>query len=343
MNSPGLKSAKSTRDPGGASPRLAMGEEMIQPSPDRKCSLASEETPAVEIRQRITDTPEFRAWFGDSKVVDPEGKPLVVYHGTQTPFSSFRPLSYFTAHPNEAAGYALQGGEFERAIGQSRCYRFVAHEGLVIPGPCKSHEVVPYLQDYQGPDDVVFPCEDGLAYRHGGRHFILTGLRLEWEPWPPEGVDVEALPSYERMSIAWNQMVHVVPGTSDLEKMCRQEIREAADAAAHLHPAMMPVYLSLQNPYITDDHTWAAQFLERASGNPGPGTTWLVKKDSEVARLKDLGHDGIIAPSDSVRLANAFGEGPGRDVLNYIIFEPTQVKSVFNRGTFNPTDPDARA
>lgn len=30
----------------------------------------------------VTETPEFKAWFGDSKVVDAEGKPLVVYHGT---------------------------------------------------------------------------------------------------------------------------------------------------------------------------------------------------------------------------------------------------------------------
>ncbi len=29
------------------------------------------------------DTPEFKKWFGDSKVVDSEGKPLVVYHGTK--------------------------------------------------------------------------------------------------------------------------------------------------------------------------------------------------------------------------------------------------------------------
>lgn len=28
------------------------------------------------------DTPVFRSWFGDSKVVDPEGRPLVVFHGT---------------------------------------------------------------------------------------------------------------------------------------------------------------------------------------------------------------------------------------------------------------------
>lgn len=37
-----------------------------------------------------TDTPEFRQWFGDSKVVDEQGKPLTVYHGTSTfGFESF--------------------------------------------------------------------------------------------------------------------------------------------------------------------------------------------------------------------------------------------------------------
>jgi hypothetical protein len=32
-------------------------------------------------RATQTDTPAFKAWFGDSKVVDEDGKPLVVYHG----------------------------------------------------------------------------------------------------------------------------------------------------------------------------------------------------------------------------------------------------------------------
>ncbi|HEY0842476.1 hypothetical protein [Methylotenera sp.] len=35
------------------------------------------------------DTPEFKAWFGDSKVVDANGKPLVVYHGTTADFTEF--------------------------------------------------------------------------------------------------------------------------------------------------------------------------------------------------------------------------------------------------------------
>jgi hypothetical protein len=36
-----------------------------------------------------TTTPEFREWFGDSKVVDAEGKPLVVYHATNDDFEAF--------------------------------------------------------------------------------------------------------------------------------------------------------------------------------------------------------------------------------------------------------------
>ena len=66
-----------------------------------------------------TETPEFKRWFGDSKVVDAEGKPLVVYHGTATPtFEAFSfhhginaPVpnaAYFGDNPavaNDAAGY----------------------------------------------------------------------------------------------------------------------------------------------------------------------------------------------------------------------------------------------
>ena len=63
------------------------------------------------------DTPEFKAWFGDSKVVDDQGKPLVVYHGTRAQFSVFDYSKigeqgraegagfYFTNSKKVAAGY----------------------------------------------------------------------------------------------------------------------------------------------------------------------------------------------------------------------------------------------
>ena len=47
--------------------------------------LRTEESP----RFRKTDTPEFKSWFGDSKVVDEKGRPLVVYHTTNQDFTVF--------------------------------------------------------------------------------------------------------------------------------------------------------------------------------------------------------------------------------------------------------------
>lgn len=74
----------------------------------------------LSLSQRITETPEFKQWFRGSKVVDAEGKPLVVYHGTPYTFEAFDPektkLStlgasgglgiFFTADPEEASHYA---------------------------------------------------------------------------------------------------------------------------------------------------------------------------------------------------------------------------------------------
>jgi hypothetical protein len=64
-----------------------------------------------------TDSPEFQRWFGDSKVVDDAGKPLVVYHGTDADIKEFDvkkiksrfPFSigyHFTSRPSEASIYA---------------------------------------------------------------------------------------------------------------------------------------------------------------------------------------------------------------------------------------------
>lgn len=64
-----------------------------------------------------TESPEFRRWFGNSKVVDEKDEPIVVYHGTKRPdrvgnrFQKSRatsgPSAYFTTDPSTASGYAL--------------------------------------------------------------------------------------------------------------------------------------------------------------------------------------------------------------------------------------------
>ncbi len=56
-----------------------------------------------------TDTPAFKKWFGDSKVVDAEGKPLVVYHGTRKDFDQFsnKPPFFFATKPLDASSRAI--------------------------------------------------------------------------------------------------------------------------------------------------------------------------------------------------------------------------------------------
>ena len=50
---------------------------------------------APESPRGKTNTPAFRKWFGDSEVIDADGNPLVVYHGTNSDFNVFYEFSHF--------------------------------------------------------------------------------------------------------------------------------------------------------------------------------------------------------------------------------------------------------
>lgn len=61
-----------------------------------------------------TETPAFRKWFGASKVVDADGKPLVVYHGTDKDFEQFDTMdfgSWFAVDPETSNNYVEKSGE----------------------------------------------------------------------------------------------------------------------------------------------------------------------------------------------------------------------------------------
>jgi len=70
---------------------------------------------------KLEDKPCFKEWFKGSKVIDEDGKPKVVYHGTQGDFDDFDlnrsdPLNfltigaYFAEDPKTASAYAERGG-----------------------------------------------------------------------------------------------------------------------------------------------------------------------------------------------------------------------------------------
>lgn len=113
------------------------------------------------------DSPAFKKWFGDSKVVDKNGKPLVVYHGTRGVFDAFdmsraedlpQGGAYFTNKRTIAETY---GGDqrkvMEVYLSIKRPYNMTAwqwygnpdweydsliedgHDGIIVTGPVHEH------------------------------------------------------------------------------------------------------------------------------------------------------------------------------------------------------------
>ena len=83
-------------------------------------------------RDRQLATPEFRAWFKESKVVDSAGKPLVVYHGSPARFDQFL---IGKATKNYMWGHAMEvtrmGAFF--ATERSQAATFARETGRVLP------------------------------------------------------------------------------------------------------------------------------------------------------------------------------------------------------------------
>jgi hypothetical protein len=67
-----------------------------------------------------TESPYFRRWFGDSKVMDAEGKPLVVYHGTSRSFDTFDRKAGLRFTSNKKAGIDTLGSWFTKSADTAR-------------------------------------------------------------------------------------------------------------------------------------------------------------------------------------------------------------------------------
>lgn len=184
--------------------------------PNGTISIANK-NPKIKAQNAKTDpnSAAFKKWFKNSKVVDENGQPLVVYHGTkQGDFSSF--------------------------------------------------------------DKSKIGAQTDYGYR--GKGFYFTPQQ-------------ELAAMYSR---DW-QKFKQVPNENG---------------------RVMPVYLSVQNPYIiksTDAHNMLSKF----------------ESESFTRKLQEQGYDGVFVEMDDL-VKSYDGE-----LQEIIVFEPTQIKSVYNRGTFD--------
>jgi len=78
----------------GDEPRYGASTTFVRLSPQDALKYVSiKQTASIRLSERDkvpqTETPEFKSWFGDSQVVDSQGKPLMVHHQTNAQFDTF--------------------------------------------------------------------------------------------------------------------------------------------------------------------------------------------------------------------------------------------------------------
>jgi hypothetical protein len=143
----------------------------------------------VQQSARQLETPEFKRWFGDSKVVEAGGRPLVVYHGTSRDkdFDAFKvgPRgAWFTTDPFSASGYAEENDSGYKVVDYHPKTGFVKKDisARVIPAylsiqnPAKLSELqyrkISTANNYAKAQAEVFSelkslGYDGIDYGHG--------------------------------------------------------------------------------------------------------------------------------------------------------------------------------
>ena len=77
-----------------------MGKLDIDPAQSEAFQLSKE-----AIWKQRTDMPKFKQWFGDSKIMDAEGNPLQVYHGTEAKVDFTKFKTHYS--PKEQLGFGI--------------------------------------------------------------------------------------------------------------------------------------------------------------------------------------------------------------------------------------------
>ena len=263
-------------------------------------------------------TPEFREWFGKSKVVDEYGLPLVVHHGATAKFEIFSKeklgsntgaesakMGFFFAGTEETASHYINT---DSEYGRNRILGYMSDRSLMGPpdfiNNWSKEEVVKLIIDYKEIYD----------------HFqnIMYQLDLEDGPlgygWmtPYDYLDYIA-DNWENNKIKQNLVNDFL--------LAQYAIENEQDLLSNKNGQMMDVYLSIQNPFVFDYKGNRNRYVDGK----------YVAYSEIVAKAKAAGHDGVI-------LKNTY-DGGGLDTI-YVVFEPTQIKSIENDGTFNKLDPN---
>jgi hypothetical protein len=244
----------------------------------------------------VTEAKAFKAWFGDSKIVGPDGKPLVVYHGTKHDFDTFEARTMQRVYQGELSGKQLEVADSwdfgDDATGKPDAYHYGALSDAAILGPKAALEM--RTKEFARYADSLSPS----SKRQLADLKRLAGELGDEKPVPQSVLRPSGDAAWFTPHRSYNFIDRV------------DQLGEGAN--------VKPVYLSIKNPVFLN-----ASQIEAAG------------RADRVEHYRSQGYDGAI-----------FAENP-KDLTQWgingapqiVAFSPTQIKSVFNRGTFDPLNP----
>lgn len=172
-----LKSMRKEMDEFGSSTELDKQRVFIAFEPEQIKSVFNQrptQSPDILRSAERTLTPEFKRWFGESKVVDAQGRPLVVYHGTPNDFKAFRGGAYFTADPDYANNTAAITAE--------------AYDGSAAVMPVYLSIKNPAIRDVDFLEWIGYDGEKQAELESQGFDGVMTPDKSEIYPFRPEQI-----------------------------------------------------------------------------------------------------------------------------------------------------------
>lgn len=317
-----------------------------------------------------TDSQQFKEWFGDSKVVDEDGKPLVVYHGTTHDITEFDPSKanidndlgagfYFTNNRAEVSeNYAGEGPDLTNRIEQRTDQ---LSDKLIDQFEEKGRkEVLESL--YRSTGELRFvsaqvaDMDDMDAAREAAR--VLARKELS-------GGSANVIPAY----LSIKNPVEV-GGENETQFDYGQEYDEESDeygdetgSLVGLVDALRSVASDFDDADVErgignimdiaggDGGISAGEFISILKGEPG-GIIYATDENGDLAgneiirrAFEYAGYDGIIDRTVNVKFGSERARGRsmagmGEGTVHYITFKPQQIKSIFNKGTWSPESPN---
>lgn len=338
--------------------------DQIRAALDRLSSAYSKQN-GQEFFQRVqaTKTPQFKEWFGKSKVVDAKGKPLLVYHGTTHDIEAFNKERsniesdlgkgfYFSNTPEDVENnYAGEGPDLTARIEQKAEQIFNDMEDISDRARATGKDgQKAIIKKYDLPKKKY---EDLMEMAR-----VVAKKELS-------GGKPNTIPAYISMK---NPVV--LGGKKETFFDYNESHDEETDEYGEPEGKLVEFTEALRNVahefHDADVDSAISTIMEKAMDYQGIGASDLVKllKEDESAGLlyatdehgalassemirqafEEAGFDGIIDHTVNEKFGSARQRGKsmaGMDegTTHYIAFHPEQIKSPFNRGTFDPNDP----